>query len=189
MAVQCCTATSQFADATASLYAVFKLSQYRIRNEDLVTVHVLLCSWEREFKELYYQLHEDHLHFVWLCVHQVNHLMKETILKGPPICYAQWTMEWMIGSLGQEIHQPMQPYENLLQEGVRHCKVNALLVAMPELDPPPSGLPHGLVDLGDGFALLRKCDKHPTYPLPDAATAISQFLGEDHPVFQIRRWA
>lgn len=66
----------------------------------------------------------------------MTHLAKETVLKGPPICYAQWMMERTIGNLGQEICQPARLYNNLLQEGVRRCKINALLSAIPELDPP-----------------------------------------------------
>ncbi|KAG1838385.1 hypothetical protein DFJ58DRAFT_718750 [Suillus subalutaceus] len=62
--------------------------------------------------------------------------------KGPPICYAQWTMERTIGNLGQEIRQPSQPYANLSQQGVRRYE-------------PPKGLPEGAVDVGDGYVLLR----------------------------------
>ena len=35
------------------------LSQHRITNTDILSVHVLLCNWETEFEEIYYQLHED----------------------------------------------------------------------------------------------------------------------------------
>jgi hypothetical protein len=44
-------------------------SQHRITNTDILSVHVLLCNWETEFKEIYYQLREDHLHFMRPCVH------------------------------------------------------------------------------------------------------------------------
>ncbi|KIJ13585.1 hypothetical protein PAXINDRAFT_80791 [Paxillus involutus ATCC 200175] len=165
------------------------MCQHRITSQDLVSAHVLLCNWEREFELIYYQMKEDRLQFVCPCVHQVNHLAKEAILKGPPICYAQWTMERTIGNLGQEIRQPSRPYENLSQEGLRRCKVNALLAAMPELNSPPKGLPSGSVNLGDGFALLRKRDKNPTYPTGAAAGAIRDFLGDGHPLLRIRRWA
>lgn len=122
------------------------LCQHRITQADLVTAHVLLCNWEREFEEMYYQLREDRIHFVRPCVHQVVHLAKETVLKGPPICYAQWTMERTIGNLGQEIRQPSNPYGNISQEGVWRSKVNALLSAIPELAPPPLQFPAGSVD-------------------------------------------
>ncbi|KAF8837037.1 hypothetical protein BDN67DRAFT_1014187 [Paxillus ammoniavirescens] len=47
---------------------------------------------------------------------------------------------------------------------------------MPQLNSPPKGLPSGSVNLGDGFALLRKRDKNPTYPTGAAASTIQDFL-------------
>ncbi|KAG2065756.1 hypothetical protein BDR04DRAFT_1121638 [Suillus decipiens] len=128
------------------------MCQHAISTQDLQQANVLLCAWEWEFELLYYQLREDCLHFVHPCIHQTNHLIVETIQKGPPVCYAQWTMERIIGNLGQEIRQPLQPYANLSEEGVRRCKVNTLLSIIPDLNEPPKGLPEGLVDLGDGMA-------------------------------------
>jgi len=94
------------------------MSQHVISKQDLEHAYVLLCSWGHEFELIYYQRRQDRLHFVRLCVHQVLHLVTETMHKGPPICYAQWTMERTIGNLGQEIQQPSKPYENLAKEGV-----------------------------------------------------------------------
>ena len=79
------------------------LSQHSIVTLELQQAHGLLCSWEHEFETLYYQRQEDCLHFIRPCIHQVLHLVPETFLKGPPICYVQWTMEHTIGNLGQEI--------------------------------------------------------------------------------------
>ncbi|EGO03135.1 hypothetical protein SERLA73DRAFT_48218 [Serpula lacrymans var. lacrymans S7.3] len=136
------------------------MCQHQISTQALVDAHSLLCQWEREFEDLYYQYWEDHIHFVRPCVHQVNHLVTKTQQKGPPICYAQWTMERTIGNLGQETRQPSNPYANLAQKGVRRCRVNSLLAAMPELGVPPKGLPDGAVELGDGYVLLRKRDRY-----------------------------
>ncbi|KAG1853989.1 hypothetical protein F4604DRAFT_1591365 [Suillus subluteus] len=136
------------------------LCQHRITTEYLRHAHVLLCNWEKEFESLYYRRNEDRLQFIRPCVHQVNHLAPETLRKGPPICYAQWTMERTIGNLGQEIRQPSNPYANLSREGLRRCQVNTLLSVLPELNEPPKGLPTGSVDLGDGYALLRKRDRY-----------------------------
>lgn len=97
-------------------------------------------------------------------------------------------MERTIGNLGQEIRQPSNPYANLSQEGVRRCKVNALLSVIPELDEHPKGLPDGSVDLGGGYALLRKRDKTSKRPVEEYAHAITTFLG-DRPVPRIKRWA
>ncbi|KIO02210.1 hypothetical protein M404DRAFT_148484 [Pisolithus tinctorius Marx 270] len=103
------------------------LCQHQITFDDLKHAYILFCKWELEFKQLYYQGCEAHLHFVCPCVHQVLCLITETLQKGPPVCYAQWTMEQTIGNIGQEICQPSNPYANFAQEGVHHCQVNALL--------------------------------------------------------------
>ncbi|KAG1847253.1 hypothetical protein C8R48DRAFT_615779 [Suillus tomentosus] len=165
------------------------MCQHSITAEDLTNAHILLCTWEREFEMIYYQLKEDRLQFVRPCVHQTSHLVPETIRKGPPICYAQWTMERTIGNLGQEIRQPSNPYANLSKEGVRRCQVNTLLSIMPELDEPPKGLPIGAVDLGDGYALLRKRDRYAMLPTGEPAQAISNFLGHERDLPRIKRWA
>ncbi|KIJ59683.1 hypothetical protein HYDPIDRAFT_32907 [Hydnomerulius pinastri MD-312] len=169
--------------------AIQLLCQHRISAEDVQTAHLLLCHWERDFEELFYQMREDRLHFVRPVVHQIAHLASETLQKGPPICYAQWTMERTIGNLGQEIRQPSNPYANLSQEGVRRCQVNALLASMPELDDPPKGLPDGAVDLGDGYALLRKRDRRFAFPAHPHTQSIQDFLGPGREIPRIKRWA
>ncbi|KAG2062436.1 hypothetical protein BDR04DRAFT_1131201 [Suillus decipiens] len=125
------------------------------------------CKLVRGFQLLYLW----HAHFIQPCIHQVNHLAPETLRKGPLICYAQWTMERMIGNLGQEIRQPSNPYANLSQEGLRRC----------QLDEPPKGLPTSSVDLGDGYALLWKYPEH--------AEVIARFLGEGRVLHCIKKWA
>ncbi|KAG1747507.1 hypothetical protein EDD22DRAFT_958220 [Suillus occidentalis] len=126
------------------------MCQLRITAQELVHAQALLCCWERDFELLYYRRREDRIHFIRPSVHQTNHLVSETVCKGPSICYAQWTMEQTIGNLGQEICQPSNPFANLSQEGVRRCRVNTLLSIMPELDNSCQGHPNGSVDLGDG---------------------------------------
>ncbi|KAF9232038.1 hypothetical protein BU15DRAFT_90753 [Melanogaster broomeanus] len=157
----------------------------QITSQQIQEAHILLCSWEREFEELYYQRREDRLHFVRPSAHQ-------TLRKGPPICYAQWTMERTIGNLGQEIRQPSAPYANLSQEGVRRCQINALLASMPELADPPK-LPSGSAwaeNLGDGYALLRMRQKRPSNPIGPDAAAIRNFLGPGHNLeHPIQKWA
>ncbi|KAG2082732.1 uncharacterized protein F5147DRAFT_748992 [Suillus discolor] len=103
------------------------MCQHSITAEDLTNTHILLCTWEREFKMIYYQLKEDQLQFVRPCIHQMSHL------------------------------QPSNPYANLSKEGV--CSAVKSIPSCPlcpELNEPPKGLPIGAVDLGDGYALLRK---------------------------------
>jgi hypothetical protein len=98
-------------------------------------------------------------------------------------------MERTIGNLGQEIQQLSNPYANLLKEGVRCCQVNTLLSIMPKLDEPPKGRPIGAVDLGDGYALLRKHDRCAMLPTGEPAQAISNFLGHECDLPRIKRWA
>ena len=82
------------------IHGIQLVSQHSIMTLELQQVHGLLCSWEHECEMLYYQCQEDHLHFVRPFVHQVLHLVPKTFLKGPLICYAQWTMECTIRNLG-----------------------------------------------------------------------------------------
>jgi len=143
------------------------MCQSTLTKEELLDAHALLCSWEHEFELVYYKLRESRIHFIRPCVHQVAHLVSEAIHKGPPICYAQWTMERTIGNLGEQIRQPSKPFANLSREGVWRCQVNSLLSIMPELDDSNNGLPHGSVDLGNGYILLRKRSKNATIPRGD----------------------
>jgi hypothetical protein len=163
------------------------ICQHRISFAEMQAANDILAEWEFEFETLYYQRREDRIHFIRPCAHQVNHLVAEAVQKGPPVCYAQWTMERTIGNLGQEIRQPSEPYENLSREGIRRSQVNALKAMLPELDEPPKGLPAGAVDLGDGYALLRKRDPEPAYPRGAEREAITLFLNGPPP--QIFKWA
>jgi hypothetical protein len=164
------------------------MCQHSITVEHIQEAQTLLCNWEYEFELLYYRRHQDHIHFICPCVHQTNHLVAETICKGPPICYAQWMMEHTIRNLGQEICQPSHPYANLSQEGVRCCQVNTLLSAIPELDKPSKALPIGEIDLGDGFMLLCKRDGYTFSPVGGAAQAILDYLGDGAVLPRIKRW-
>jgi hypothetical protein len=165
------------------------MSQHSLTAEELTDAFILLGTWEREFETLYYQLREDRLHFVRPCAHQTSHLVTETVQKGPPICYAQWTMERTIGNLGQEIRQPSRPYANLSQQGLRRCMVNTLLSTMPDLDEPRKRLSDTAADLGDGYALLRKRERYAKLPVGEEAQAISEFLGPNHPLPRIKKWS
>lgn len=165
------------------------LSQHEIKHEEILEACVLLASWEREFEEIYYQRRNDRLHFIRPCIHQVVHLGPETLQKGPSICTAQWTIERTIGSLKQEIRQPSNYLINFANEGVRRARVNALLTALPDLDDTRSALPPSAVDLGDGYALLHKSDKHFVNPSHGTMGAIAEFLDHPNPIPKIRRWA
>ena len=165
------------------------MCQHSLTHEQLQDAHALLCTWQHDFKLIYYQLHHDRLHFVRPAVHQVIHLMPEAFQKGPPICYVQWTMERTIGNLGQQIRQPSKPYANLACEGMQHCQVSALLSIMPELNTPPNTLPYGSVDIGDGYILLRKCSKYSISPDGVLAQAFNEYLAIPQLLPRITKWA
>ena len=165
------------------------MCQSSLTKEELLNAHALLCSWEHKFELIYYKLRESRIHFVRPCVHQVVHLVSEAIHKGPPICYAQWTMERTIGNPGKQIRQPSKPFANLSREGVRRCQVNSLLSIMPELDDSNTGPPYGSVDISNGYILLRKRAKNAVIPRGDEAAAISHFLGPEHVLPRIKKWA
>ncbi|KIK73653.1 hypothetical protein PAXRUDRAFT_177850, partial [Paxillus rubicundulus Ve08.2h10] len=165
------------------------MCQHHIMQAELKDAHALLSSWEHKFEELYYQHKEDQIHFIHPCVHQISHLISKTIYKGPPICDTQWMMERTIGNLGQELRQPSKPFANLSQEGIRCCKVNSLISIIPELGDPPKQLPHGSVDLVEGFVLLCKWAKHTAYPTGNSAEEILRFLGPTRELPAFKKWA
>ena len=164
------------------------ICQTHITHSELRDAHVLLTEWPLDYEELYCQRIASRLHFVRPCVHQVSHLTQQTFKKGPPICYAQWTMERTIGNLGQEIRQPSNPYANLSREGVRRCQVNALKAMVPSLCPEKPVFPLTATDLGGGYVLLRKRDRRPVYPQGLASIAICDYLGHLS-TEKIYRWA
>ncbi|KAF9223047.1 hypothetical protein BS17DRAFT_796200 [Gyrodon lividus] len=100
-------------------YWIHHCKLHSITAEEVHKAHNLLCSCHHKFEELYYQRREDRLHFVRPCVHKVIHLVPETIQKGPPICYAQWTMERTIGNFKQEVQQPSNYFMNIAYEGIK----------------------------------------------------------------------
>ncbi|KAF9218516.1 hypothetical protein BS17DRAFT_666846, partial [Gyrodon lividus] len=130
------------------------LCQYSISSKEVHNAYILLATWEWEFEGLYYQAHEDCLHFVHPCVHQVLHLAPKTIQTGPPVCYAQWTMECTIGNVKYNIWQHKNYQANFAQQGIQHRRINALLAVLPDLDETQKTLPCGAADLEDSYTLL-----------------------------------
>ena len=99
-------------------------------------------------------------------------------------------MERTIGNLGQEIQQPSNPYANLAQEGAQHCKINALLTILPELECMPLRKSFASVDLGGGFTLKSMREATASLPTGQDARAITTYLeslGQE--IAPIRRWA
>ncbi|KAF8830953.1 hypothetical protein HHX47_DHR1000343 [Lentinula edodes] len=119
----------------------------------------------------------------------------ETLWMGPGIIYSQWTMEWTIGNLGEEINQHSVPYANLSNCGVRQAQINALKSMIPDIDPIQTSLPWGSQDIGNGYVLLSARDSI-AHPVTDAEAAafrhyFAQFdTGVDHQFHpHITRWA
>ena len=100
-------------------------------------------------------------------------------------------MERTIGNLKQDMRQPSNYLVNFAQEGVRRARNNALLAAIPDLDDSqPTHLPTGALDLGAGYAFLRKRDRNPVLPSHGTGGAIWEYLGHNiGPTPKIKRWA
>jgi hypothetical protein len=137
-----------------------------------------LCSFVQEFEMIYCQHLPMQIHFVWLCMHSLTHLPQEVICLGPPICSSQWTLERMIGNLGEEIKQHSNPFANLSQWGIRQAHVNMLKALIPDLavdGPTVESIPSTAKDLRGGFVLLHTHEKY-AHPLQDnEADALHKF--------------
>jgi hypothetical protein len=136
-----------------------------------------LLSFAQEFELIYCQCLPTRIHFVHPCMHSLMHLPHEVICIGPPICSSQWTLECTIGNLGKEIKQHSNPFANLLQHGIRHAWVNALMAMIPDLEGHKSSeRSHGSKDLNCGYILLhaRDADLHCLWECE--ADTLRQFL-------------
>ena len=86
-------------------------------------------------------------------------------------------MECTIGNLGQEIQQPSNPFVNLSQFGLLWCQVNPLKVMVPDLDPPSPPLPWGVINLRQGYALLRAQERYTCLIHPKEASSLLCYIG------------
>ncbi|SJL09586.1 uncharacterized protein ARMOST_12966 [Armillaria ostoyae] len=136
------------------------LQQHRkILPEQLVEGTRLLCEFVKEFEELYYMRREARLHFIRQSVHMLTHIGPETVRVGPLACYAQWVMETIIGNLGEEIRQDLDPYANISQRAILRAQMNCIRFQIPDIQlTPPTGkdsLPkHAKPVDGTGYLLL-----------------------------------
>ena len=121
-------------------------------------------------------------------------MSQETVRVGPCGCLSQWAIERTIGNLGEELKQPSNPFANLAQRGLRRCQTNALKAMVPDLDPPKT-LPHGSIDLGNSYILLRAMDNTSRPVTPPEAAAINTYLRQVGEVevnecdLRVVRWA
>ncbi|KAJ7182574.1 hypothetical protein C8R43DRAFT_868219 [Mycena crocata] len=152
--------------------------QKKIKREEVVEAHRMLCDAVEEFEKLYYQRLPSRLHFVRQSIHQLLHLAFEIIRLGPGAYYTQWTMEHTIGNLGQELKQHVTPYANLSQRACRRAQVNSLKSMIPDLEPTDDVLPRGSIDLKSGFVLLGGKDEYAQQIPGPAGEAIKRYLEE-----------
>lgn len=136
----------------------------------------------QEFEQLYYQRRADRIHFIRQSIHLLTHIASKTIRIGPLSCYSQWTIETAIGNLGAEIRQDRDPYANIAQRGILRAQLNSILAMFPHLKlrkDSMDSLPRGAKDLGQGYALLRACQKT-VKPVEEAeASAILKYWEEN----------
>ena len=116
------------------------------------------------------------LHFCRQSIHGLLHLAQDVACLGPGVYSSQWTLERMIGNMGQEIKQPSNSYANLANCGLRRSQLSVLHAIIPDLQPDDLGLPQGAADLGDGYILLRARDETCVTLTGQRATAICSFL-------------
>ncbi|KAF9063514.1 hypothetical protein BDP27DRAFT_1426853 [Rhodocollybia butyracea] len=125
-------------------------------------MHTLLLQFTAEFEHMYVQRKSTRLDFVTQAIHNLRHSAPEVMHVGLGICYSQWTMERMIGILKDKLHLHSNPYANLSRASATQAQTNALKALIPELDfgrSEEGKVPHGGVDIHDGYALLRARDK------------------------------
>jgi hypothetical protein len=125
---------------------------------------LVLISFVHEFKLIYCQCLASCIHFVRSCIHLVVHLPSKVIRVGSPICSSQWTLEHTIRNLGEEIKQHSNPFANLSQCGIRRAQINTIMAMIPDLGQSNStkDLPHGAIDLGEGYILLCAREAEPS---------------------------
>lgn len=159
--------------------AVRLLSLRSITVSQVLQAHVWLLEFVQEFEELYVQRKQSRIHFVRQCVHNLIHLAPETFRTGPQGNHAQWTMERMIGSLGEEIKQPSKPYENLSQRGILRAQINAISHMCPDLaSTSPSSSASSSSRTASGYTLLSPCDSARRSILDDERDALTTYLAD-----------
>ncbi|KAF8260002.1 hypothetical protein EI94DRAFT_1706629 [Lactarius quietus] len=113
--------------------------------------------------------------FLLYSIHALSQLSPDTVRLGPGGYSSRWTLEHMIGNLGEELKQPSNPYTNLANCGLRQSQMAALHAMLPDLDSNTLHLPRGAVDLGEGYILLRAQDEHGVVLRGKQADALHMF--------------
>ncbi|EIW81720.1 hypothetical protein CONPUDRAFT_54837 [Coniophora puteana RWD-64-598 SS2] len=168
--------------------AVRILGQFRITLQQLDEAQEKIYNFVEGFEREYVDRLPERIHFVRPWIHVLTHHVEETKNKGPPICSSQWTMERMIGSLGQELRSHQSPYANLAQRAVLRSQMNALskMYTFLGVEDPVNKLPMGSLDLGNGYVLLPKREKSPKNVSTAAGIAIHLAM-EERGIESVRR--
>lgn len=172
--------------------AIRILHQRSISPAQILRAYTLIMDFIKEFETLFYQRMVERIHFCRQCLHGLVHLAPEVIRIGPDGYRSQWTMERLIGILGQMIKQPSNPYMNLSERGVQLTQMNALSAMIPQFAKPEKGLPYGAIDLDDGYALLRAKDSLDRKVVSHEERALLNFFGEGvhrNSDVKVRKWA
>ncbi|KAG6825417.1 hypothetical protein H0H92_003754 [Tricholoma furcatifolium] len=176
--------------------AIRILYQHSITSNQLQVAHLHLIQFIAEFETQYVQRREDRIPMARQSIHGLSHLAREVARVGPGITYSQWTMERTIGNLTEELRQHSVPYQHLSRRAVERAEINALLAMVPSLDTHEkreNTVPHGAIDLNDGYILLRAMDSCARSITDLEAAAFQDFLGAENVPYswppRLVRWA
>ncbi|KAM6494801.1 hypothetical protein JOM56_009424 [Amanita muscaria] len=166
------------------------IHQRRITPRQLEVAHNLILEWESEFEQRYYARDINRLHYIRPCIHTMIHTAQETVRCGLLNLLAQWALENTVGNLGREVRQPSNPFSNLAERGLLRAQQNALTAILPQLDI-GGHLPRGALSLGDGYYLLRACERNEREPTIEAEANIIRkfFKTRNDTSLSIRKWA
>ncbi|GJE88558.1 hypothetical protein PsYK624_046410 [Phanerochaete sordida] len=159
------------------------LYQRHITIAEVQAAFRLLVEFIEEFEDLYYDRKKERLHFIRQSIHALLHMAPETIRLGPYIIFAQWVMERLIGELGGDLKQPLNPWGNIAACAYRRAQTSALLAMYPYLhvrddknsDEKEKKTPRGAVEFPDDFTLLRPAEDQPHEISPAELAAIRAF--------------
>jgi hypothetical protein len=152
------------------------LDKDKIISEKLLELldHVLV--WQPEFEARFVQKHPGRVHFVRPWVHTILHMVTEVTRVGPPLYYAQWTIERLIGILEEDLKLHSNPYANLAMNGLRLCQSNVMMALIPSLAPKERVFTDADIDLGSGYALLHTRDRVDRALVDAPAQALRAFI-------------
>ncbi len=118
---------------------------------------------------------EDRLNFICQSIHLLMHIGPETIHIGPLSSYVQWVMETLIGSLGDEICQDLDPYANISQQAILHAQMNCICFQLPDVQLTASMAKDGPP------ANAKQVDKTEYYLLPQCQDTLIDVTDDEPP--------